>query len=237
MNAAEIMKIIAGKYNALPQSQKEVMKSHSQKAIDSYKQAIEKLKGTKEGQKLLEERRKETHGKRIKTLKRQIRSIKREANFPKKSGNGMTMFIQSKYDTFSPGAKATVRLSEGCRAWKSLSESEKQAFRNKAEEANTQATKVITEWKAKNQAANEEIEKAKKRISELRKLIRTDPNAPKPKPKRPKKVAKKIKKKPVPKKKAKKVVKKAAPKKKAVAKKAKKVVAKKAAPKKVAKKN
>ena len=110
--------------------------------------------------------------------------------------------------------------------------------RSNAEEARNQSTKVVTEWKAKNQAANEEIEKAKKRITELRKLIRTDPNAPKSKPKRPKKVANKIKKKPVPKKKTKKVVKKAAPKKKAVAKKAKakKDVAKRAAPKKVAKK-
>ena len=105
------------------------MKSHSQRRLDTYKQAIEKLKRTKEGQQLLEERRKEIHRKRIKTLQRQIRSIKRKANFPKKSANGLTMFIQSKYDTFSPGAKPTVRFAEGCQAWRSLSEYEKQAYR------------------------------------------------------------------------------------------------------------
>lgn len=224
-SAPEIIKKVAEKFKALPASQKDALLADSKKRSDAYKQELLKLKKSPDGMKLLEERRKATHSKSIKSLQAKIRKIKREAKRPSaKSANAYMTYVQANIAKFQ-GAKATDRMKQAGQSWKNLSESEKQAFRDQALKAKAESAKTMKDWEAKNKTSVEQIETLQKKIVDLRKMIRKDPNAPKPKKIRKK--AKKVKK--VVKKKVKKA------KKKVVAKK-KKVVAKKKAVKKTAKK-
>jgi len=223
-SAPEVMKKVAERFKALPVSKKEALLADSKKRSDAYKQELLKLKKSPDGMKLLEERRKATHSKSIKSLQAKIRKIKREAKRPAKAGNAYSTYVQANIAKFQ-GAKASDRMKQAAQSWKNLSESEKQAFRDQALKAKAESAKTMKDWETKNKTSVEQIETLQKKIVDLRKMIRTDPNAPKPKKIRKK--AKKVKK--VVKKKVKKA------KKKVVAKK-KKVVAKKKAVKKTAKK-
>merc|ERR1719270_340481 len=195
MKVTEVSKVLGQKYKELPTQRKMSLSQPFKTELEKYQKEFEAFKNTPEGKEILEKIRQEQRGKRLQKFKISLANLKKDLGKPKQPANAYSSFIkdQSLGKSLKTQADVHANFKAIGEKWKGMSEKQKAPYIEKFKELSAKYEKDLTLWKAN--LGEEEVAK----INAIEKKITTTRNAikgivPKPKRKKKKVVAKKVKK-------------------------------------------